>query len=173
MSLRSSMAKELLDVITGKESPTQAVLTLFLIAIGDTLLTKDVLTMDFIFIPEGSLIPVIAVLAVMAVAGPVLCALYMKNKSKNQFSEWFGVYGVTMVIDMFITPSLGLICMSLLAQKIEGMSNEQYLVFLPIVCLIVSYIALSVMNNGVKSTIEQVKKTKLEVLEGMEELKKN
>ena len=98
MSLRSSMAKELLDVITGKESPTQAVLTLFLIAIGDTLLTKDVLTMDFIFIPEGSLIPVIAVLAVMAVAGPVLCALYMKNKSKNQFSEWFGVYGVTMVI---------------------------------------------------------------------------
>ncbi len=173
MSFRSSMAKELIDVITGKESPIQACLTLFLIAIGDTLLTKDVLTMDFIYIPEDSLIPVIAILAVMAVAGPVLCALYMKNKSKNQFNDWIGIYGVTMVIDMFITPSLGLITMSLLAQKIGDMSSEQYLVYLPVVCLIVSYLALSIMNNGIKSTIEQVKKTKIEALEGIEELKKD
>jgi len=173
MSLRSSIVKEGAMVLAGEESPTRFIMTVALIAVGDTLLTKEVSTMEDIFIPEGYLIPVVIILAVFALLGPIFAAWFKKNQSKHQFDEWLKLYGVTMVIDMFLTPFGALLAMSIIAQQwIPGMTATWYLVLLPFISIGVSFILLTLMNEGFKAAIEQVKKIKLGAQELSDEVKK-
>lgn len=169
----SQITVEALLVLLGKESPDRFVASLILFILGDSLLTHEVLSMlETIYIPDGLLLPVVLILAVMAVVGPVLWAVYKKNESKSKLSDWSSRYIITMVLDMVATPSLGLIVMSLIVQKwIPDISDVTYLVFLPIVLLIVSYFVLTLLNEGWKALAEQLAKNKDGVKEVIDAIK--
>jgi len=159
-------------VLLGRETPGRFVVSVLCLFFGDLVLTREVLIMEPIYIPDGMLLPVILVLAIMAIAGPVLSAFFLKNQSKHKFADWSSRYVATMIIDMIVTPSIGLIVMSLIVQEwIPDISDVTYLVILPIVLLAVSYLALHLMNEGVKATVEQIKKLKGEIDEAKAELK--
>lgn len=158
----SQLTVEAMLVLLGKESPERFIASLILVFLGDSILTREVLSMlDTIYIPEGLLLPTVLILAVMAVAGPVLWAVYKKNESKGKMADWTPRYIITMVLDMAVTPSLGLIVMSLIVQKwIPDISDVAYLVFLPLVLLAVSYFMLTLFNEGWKALAEQLAKNK-------------
>jgi len=164
----SQLTVEALLVLLGKESPERFIASLILVFLGDSLLTREVLSMlDTIYIPEDVLLPTVLILAVMAVVGPVLWAVYKKNESKGKMKEWDSRYIITMALDMIFTPSLGLIVMSLIVQKwIPDISDVTYLVLLPLVLLTVSYFVLTLFNEGWKAVAEQLHRNK----EGMQEV---
>lgn len=168
----SGLVYEGVMVLLGRETPGRFVVSVLCIFFGDLVLTREVLIMEPIYIPDGMLLPVILVLAIMAIAGPVLSAFFLKNQSKGKLEDWSSRYVATMIMDMIITPSLGLIVMSLIIQQwIPDISDVTYLILLPIVLLAVSYLALHILNEGVKATVEQVKKLKGELADAQQELK--
>lgn len=172
----SQLTVEALLVLLGKESPERFVASLILVFLGDSFLTCEVLSMlDTIYIPESVLLPTVLILVVMAIAGPVLWAVYKKNESKGKMQDWTARYIITMVLDMIVTPSLGLVVMSLVVQKwIPDISDVAYLVFLPLVLLAVSYFMLTLFNEGWKALAEQLRRTKdgaKEVIDAVNEKK--
>ncbi len=173
MAVKSSnMVFEGILVLMGKESPERFATSLLLFLMGDLLLTHEVMTMDdFIYYPENLLLPVILIMAVMAIIGPVLVGMYRKNESKGKLMDWEPKYIATLVIDMLITPSGGIVVMSLIAQKLGGFNDFTYLVILPFVLLAVSYFAMVLMNEGIKGVAEQIKKVKSELADAEDELK--
>jgi len=159
-------------VCFGQESLSVFMMNVSVLFLSDLLLTTEVLQMDMlIYYPENMLLPMIFVIAVMAIAGPVLCAVFMKNDGKGKTQDWSPKYIATMIIAMFVTPSLGLITMSFVAQRIDSMNDVLFLVLLPIVMLIVSYLSLRVMNEGIKAVVEQIKRVKGELEDAQRELK--
>lgn len=159
-------------VCLGEESLTVFMMNLSVLFISDLLLTKEVLEMDLLICyPETMLLPMIFVITVMAIAGPVLCAVFMKNEGKGKFQDWEPKYIATMIIAMLLSPSLGLIAMSFVAQRIDSMNDVLYLVLLPVVMLIVAYLSLRLMNEGIKSVVEQIKRVKGELEDAKKELK--
>lgn len=157
-------------VLFGRESPQQFAVSIFLFALSDTLLTREVLIMDdFIYYPEDMLPWVALILVVTAIAGPVLIGLFKKNQSKEgKTADWEGKYKATMLLDMILTPAGGLIVTSFVAQKLGGINDLTYLCFLPFICLGVSWFLLTLMNEGWKAVAEQMARFK----EGAEETQK-
>lgn len=166
----SKLIVEAMMVLFGRESPQQFVVSVFMFALGDTLLTREVLSMDdFIYYPEDMLPWVALILVVTAIAGPALIGLFKKNQSKTgKTEEWQGKYKATMLIDMILTPAGGLIVTSFIAQKLGGINDLAYLCFLPFICLGVSWFLLTLMNEGWKAVAEQMAAFK----EGAEETQK-
>jgi hypothetical protein len=171
--MRVSLALELAMVLTGQETLARFILTACLVAVGDTILTGEVLSMDLIYIPEGYTAILVAILATFAIIGPVVCAMYFKNESKGKAAPWTSRYAATMIIDMVLCPSITLIVLSFVVQQwIPDITPVAYLVILPIVELAVAYAVLHAMNEGVKATVEQIKRARGEIVDGVNELKK-
>ena len=169
----ASIAVEGVKVAKGRESPANLILYILVGAVVEAYMRcKERNSMEPIYIPAGSELPVFIILIACAIVFPVVIALYMKNESKYKAAGWTGRYLFTMVIDMFLAPSLGLILLSLLAQEwFPDMDPVTYMVLLPIIMAIVAYYSLMVMNQGIKGTVEQIKGTVAETREAVVEIK--
>ena len=125
-----------------------------------------------IYIPEGYTIPVFVILIAFAVLAPLFTGWYFKNESKHAGEKWTGRYLSTLVIDMLLAPSLGLILLSLFVQEFfPDISPLTYMVLLPIVMVFVAYFALRIMNEGIRSAVDQIKGIKSDVEYAKDELK--
>lgn len=171
--MKPSVVNEGFKILAGRETMQGFGAFLITLALGDALLTKEVLTMDLLYIPDGWLMPVCIVLGVFAIIGPVLSAWHLKNKSKHQFDDFLRFYGATMIADMLVTPSVTLLVMSIIAQRwIPDMPAEMFVCLLPFVLLAVSYYALIVMNEGFTSAWEQIKKVNIDIKNVVDDIKK-
>lgn len=168
-----SLVVSTLKLMTGMESLPNVFATFVAVTIIDSFVVKGGKSMDLIYIPQDYTMLVIIILAIFAVAGPVLSGLFFKNDSKHADDPWTVRYATTMIIDMFVTPSLGLIFYSVIIQEwFPDIDPVAYLVILPIVLLITSYICLHALNEGIKATVEQISKTTEEAVEAANQLKK-
>jgi len=165
---------EATKVARGKESSDSFFLYVFIAVVVESALKVDSDHMDLIYIPEGYELPIFIILIAFAFIAPLVTAYFMKNESKHKNAKWNGKYTATLVIDMLITPSLGIIAMSLITQAwFPGMDPVAYMVFLPIVLIIVAYLALKVMNEGIKAVAEQIVGTVNEAKDAADDIQKN
>ena len=169
----ASIAVESFKTATGKQTVSQTVAYLFIAIVIEAFLKKESHNMDeFVYIPEGYTLIVFLMAIAFAFIAPIVVAMYFKNESKNAGKPWTPMYITTVVIDMFITPSLGLIAMSLLVQEfMPNIDPYMYIALLPIVFIIVAYLALKAMNEGFKAVWEQVRGVNKEVADIVEDIK--
>lgn len=155
----ASLAIESVKTATGHQTVSQTALYLAIAVTIEAFLKKEEYNMDaLIYIPEGWTLPVFIMLIAFAFIAPLLAGMFLKNESRHAGEPWTPMYITTLFIDMVITPSLGLIAMSVLVQEfMPTIDPEAYLVLLPIVLIIVAYVALKVMNEGLKAAYEQLK----------------
>jgi len=175
MSGRSTAVNEIVKVLAGRESPSQAVLTLMVMAVVDTILSRGI-TMDLIYIPDGFTLWMVLIVAVFSMLGPVLNALFLKNRSKaHKYEEWAGKYTVTMIADMILTPIIGVALMSWIIQELpQPVSPETYIfIILPIGLLLTSRYVLIGLNEGIKAAAEQFNKDKAQAQDAIDTVKKN
>ena len=168
------IAKEVAQVIAGRESPNQALVTLITVAITDVLLTRGI-TMDLIYIPADYTFWTVLIVACVSILGPVLSALYLKTKSNNnRFSVWETKYSVTMVIDMVATPLIGLPLLSMIVQELpEAIPAESYVfILVPATLIFLSYFVLIALNSGLKGAAVQFANFRQDAKEAIEIVKK-
>lgn len=171
MAKSSGLILEGIMVMAGKESPEKFIASVLAVVLGDLILTRRVTSMDFIYFPEQYFTFVVLILAVSAVAFPILVGVVKKNESNHKGDDWEAKYKATIILDMPVTAFGGLILMSLVAQRLAGMNDMTYLCFLPFSCLFVSWLFLTLLNKGIKGTFDQLARMKQETKEGMEQLK--
>jgi len=165
---------EATKVARGSESSDNFLLYIFVAVVVESALKVDSDHMDLIYMPEGYELPVFIILIAFAFIAPLVTALFMKNESKHKNAKWNGKYTASLIIDMVLTPSLGIIAMSLITQAwFPGMDAVAYMVFLPIVLIIVAYLALKVMNEGIKAVADQIVGTVGEAKEAVEDVQKS
>jgi len=171
MSKQSSIIYEGLLVALGRESPSKFFISVILFVIGDTLLTKEVLSMDLIYIPADYQLVVVIIMAVLSIFGPIVSGLFMKGESKHKFDEWESKYTASMIIDMLLTPSISIIVYSIIIQKwIPDIDAVAYIILLPILMLAVSFYTLKGLNEGAKALVEGIRNLKGDI-EQINELK--
>ena len=155
----ATIAVESVKTATGKQTVTQTALYVFIAIAVEAFLRKEEFLMDaLIYIPEGYTMPVFIMLIAFAFLAPILAGMFFKNESKHAGQPWTPLYITTLLIDMVITPSLGLMAMSLIVQEfMPNIDPIMYIALLPIVLIIVAYLALKVMNEGLKAAYQQVK----------------
>lgn len=171
----ASLAVEATKVAKGKGTCSDLLLYIFVAAAVEAVLKKkeNDTVLAPIYIPEGYEIPVFIILIAGAILMPVVIGMWFKTDSKNKNANWMKRYIATIILDMFLAPSIGLILMSLVTQEFfPDISPLTYMVILPIVMVVVAYYALLFMNQGIKGTMEQIKGDATEVRAAADELKK-
>lgn len=174
MNNKSTVAREVVMCLAGRESPAQALATIISVVTVDIIATRGI-TMDLIYIPDGYTLWMALVVAVFAILGPVLNALYLKTKSSHKYDEWLSKYSVTMILDMILTPIAGVAIVSWIVQELpEPIAPATYtFILLPIVLILLSRYILIALNEGMKGAAEQLNKDKAEAKEALEILKKD
>jgi len=174
MSNKSTVAREVVMCLAGRESPAQALATIISVVTVDIIATRGI-TMDLIYIPDGYTLWMALVVAVFAILGPVLNALYLKTKSSHKKDEWLAKYSVTMIMDMVLTPIAGVAIVSWIVQELpEPIAPATYtFILLPTVLILLSRYILIALNEGMKGAAEQLNKDKAEAKEAIEVLKKD
>lgn len=169
----TSIAVEAVKVAKKEKSPAEATCYIFIAIVIEAFFKKEVYQMDaLIYIPEGYNIPVFIMLIAFAFIAPLVTGMFFKNESKNKAKPWTAMYVSTLIIDMIVTPSLGLIAMSLIVQEfVPNIDPTTYMVILPIVLIIIAYLALKVMNEGLKAAYEQIKGVAKEAQEIIDDAK--
>jgi len=168
----SVMVPRLAKLITGEESPEKFIASMVLAIVADAIITKEVLTMDLIYIPEGYTIWMVLIVGIVSILGPIICALYRKNQSKGKYEDFAGRYTLLMLADMIVTPAIGVIVLSIIVQELPiEIDPVAYLVLLPLALFATAYYVLKAMCEGVKATVEQIKKDTADIKDGVEQLK--
>lgn len=168
------MAVESVKVATGDSTPTKLAFYVFVAVVADAICKswREKSMIAPIYIPEGYTLPVFIILIAFAVLAPLFVGWFFKNESKHATEKWTGRYLATLAIMMVLTPSLGLILMSLFTQEFcPDMDPITYIVVLPIVLIVVAYFGLKIMNEGIRAAVDQIKGVKEDVDYAKDELK--
>lgn len=168
----ASIAVEAAKVATGDSSMTKlAGYVLLAIAVDAVCKSGGNHMLAPIFIPEGYTLPVFIILIAFAIVAPVVTGLFFKNESKHKDEKWTGRYYSTLLLDVIVTPVLGLLIISWIVQQWSPLMDPiTYMVFLPIVMLVVAYFTLKILNEGIKAVVEQLLKIKSDVQYAQDQL---
>lgn len=174
MSQKSTVVREVVMCLAGRESPAQAMATILSVITVDIIATRGI-TMDLIYIPDGYTLWMALVIAVFAILGPVLNALYLKTKSSHKYEDWLGKYTVTMILDMILAPIASVAVLSWIVQELpQPIAPATYtFILLPVVLLLASRYILIGLNEGMKGAAVQFNKDKAELKDAIDTVKKN
>lgn len=163
----ASLAVDAVKVARGRESVSELAGYIMVALTVDAVITRykeSGVMFESIIIPAGHEIEVFIIAVFSAIFIPLVVGMYFLNESKHAREHWTARYVSTMLIDMIITPVVGLITMSALASKyfvdIDALTYEVYLF---IVMLIVGYFGLKFLNEGIKAVVEQIRGVKSEI----------
>lgn len=171
MSVRGSVAIECVKLLFGKSDPVGFLISISVILVTNPLIIMELKDMDFFFIPEGTIIPMIAVMAVFGIFSSIAWAgrfKYIHAKDEN----WKGKYIASMFLNMIIAPLVANILLSILVQTQTAIvfNPASYLFMLVIAIIVVSALDLLVLNYGPKYVWASFKKN---VVEEVVEVKKD
>lgn len=168
----SAIATNAVKLLAGDISVSKFISSVVVAVVVDAVITQEVLDMDLLYIPDGYTIWIVLIVGIISILGPIICALYRKNSSKGKYDDFDKKYAFLMIADMIVTPSIGLIVLSIIVQELPiEIDPVAYLVLLPIALFATSYYTLKAMCEGFKGTFEQVKKDVSDIKDGVEQLK--
>lgn len=160
-----------LQTVTGVMSMRKFLVTTATVLIANPIVISGSGIMEYFYIPENSLVALIAVMAFFGVFASIAWAGRLRYLHATE-DKWEGRYVFSMILNMAVAPVVSVMFLGIFVQQyMPGLNIVSYFLLLVITIICMSALCLLTINYGFKYTLSAFKPVLKEAQEAAAEAK--